>query len=359
LIAERVFLAFDTGRGLAYVQVSGWQRTYLLWTFRNFRGVPHKILNARQHQLVEELYPAATLNLGRELDEDSVIGTVEDFIAPFPAPAPVSAAAKKATSSIPGRKLAQEAAPSHSVPLHSHSGRLAFSGPTRTVTTVAVIVITAFVTWQQLRTRPVVSAASAAEPLVMQQSRVKTRAEEGRVHGIVPTTIPAPTNPGYQPLRAAPIASGAPIVAVSTPAISGPQRTDQVLSKRGPIHSVDGAKSNTSVLAGMHDGSALLPPMQILGPPQKLVYPACPDSNTRGKVSLQALVGYDGMVSHVRVLKGNRLLAAAAKRAIREWRYQPFPADAQKLEREARITISFISEDVVAVSFPDAAQVSR
>jgi len=59
------------------------------------------------------------------------------------------------------------------------------------------------------------------------------------------------------------------------------------------------------------------------------------------------------------VLAGNRRLAAAAARAIREWRYQPFSGNSQQLERETRITVSFISTDVVAVSFPDAAQASR
>src|SRR4029077_3288418 len=105
-------------------------------------------------------------------------------------------------------------------------------------------------------------------------------------------------------------------------------------------------------------GSTVLSRMKISGPPQKLVYPVCPNG-MRGRVSLQAVVGYDGTVGQVGVLGGDRLLAAAAKRAIREWRYEPVPAHAQKQEREARITISFISEDVVAVSFPDAAQVSR
>ena len=74
---------------------------------------------------------------------------------------------------------------------------------------------------------------------------------------------------------------------------------------------------------------------------------------------MQAVVGYDGTVNQIKVLAGNRLLAAAAAKAIREWRYQPFSADAQKLERETRITISFIADDVVAVSFPDDGQVSR
>ena len=107
------------------------------------------------------------------------------------------------------------------------------------------------------------------------------------------------------------------------------------------------------------DSSASSPRVRISGPPRRLGYPVCPDGNTRGKVSLQAVVGYDGTVNQIKVLAGNRLLVAAAAKAIREWRYQPFSADAQKLERETRITISFIADDVVAVSFPDDGQVSR
>jgi periplasmic protein TonB len=97
----------------------------------------------------------------------------------------------------------------------------------------------------------------------------------------------------------------------------------------------------------------------ISGRPQKLVYPVCPETQARGKVSLQAVVGYDGAVSRVRVLTGDRALAAAAVEAVRQWRYEPFSGAALHLERETNITISFISNEVVAVSFPSPAPLSR
>jgi outer membrane biosynthesis protein TonB len=367
LIADRVFLAFDTGQGLAHVQASGWQRTYLLWTFRNFRGVPHKILNTRQRQMVEALYPAASINLGREFDEDTVIGTVEDFVPPFPVPVPVSTAAEKLVSRIPAKKLASVSAPSPRAPLHAHYGRLAFSGLTQTVGTGVVVLIVAVVTWQQLRTRPVVSS-STPEPAVIQQSRAERHADEERAKGIAPAIVPSSIGKS-QPLPQVQIANAASTMVAPVPAISssGPKASQspaasqhvEQASRREANHKVVRAHVNVTELAGRQHGSMAQPRMKISGPPQKLVYPVCPDSSTRGKVSLQAVVGYDGTVSQVRVLGGNRLLAAAAKRAIREWRYEPFSADAQKLQREARITISFISDDVVAVSFPDAAPVSR
>ena len=64
-------------------------------------------------------------------------------------------------------------------------------------------------------------------------------------------------------------------------------------------------------------------------------------------------------MNQVSVLTGDRVLAAAAVEAVRQWRYQPFSGAAQSLERETNITVSFISNQVVAVSFPNSATVSR
>jgi hypothetical protein len=52
-------------------------------------------------------------------------------------------------------------------------------------------------------------------------------------------------------------------------------------------------------------------------------------------------------------------LAAAAVEAVRQWRYEPFSGAAPRLERETNITISSISNEVVAVSFPSSAPLSR
>jgi hypothetical protein len=44
---------------------------------------------------------------------------------------------------------------------------------------------------------------------------------------------------------------------------------------------------------------------------------------------------------------------------VRQWRSEPASGEVTNLERETNITVSFISNEVIAVSFPDAAQVSR
>jgi len=81
-------------------------------------------------------------------------------------------------------------------------------------------------------------------------------------------------------------------------------------------------------------------------------YPVAPSPTLTGKVSLKAVIGIDGTVSEVDVLSGNRALAAAAARAVRHWRYRPHELRGHAVEAETNITISFVGDDAVSISFP-------
>ena len=337
------------------MRASGWQRTYLLWTFRNFRGVPHKILNTRQRKLVESLYCVASTPLLRQPHEAVLIGTIEDFSLPSLAPASVSARAGKA---VPERESDDTLSRSLSEQLHAIHHRQVFPGLAQTVGAWALVAVMAVLSWQQLRSRPVVSG-STPNPGVTSQVSADNHLNQGQTkdqtRDLRPATAPTLPNPDTQPPTLAKVANASPITVASFPASQ--------LSLLSAIQNVpmEGTHKHDVVAdpGSMHNTSLVPPRMRIWGPPRKLVYPVCPDGSMRGKVSLRAVVGYDGTVNQVKVLAGNRLLGAAAARAIREWRYQPFSDDAEKVERETRITVSFISNDVVAVSFPDAAPVSR
>jgi hypothetical protein len=139
------------------VRASGWQRTYLLWTFRNFRGVPHKILNTRQRKWVESLYCVASTPLLRQPHEAVLIGTIEDFSLPSIAPASVSARAGKA---VPERESDDTLSRSLSEQLHAIHHRQVFPGLAQTVGAWALVAVMAVLSWQQLRSRPVVSGSN-------------------------------------------------------------------------------------------------------------------------------------------------------------------------------------------------------
>ena len=60
----------------------------------------------------------------------------------------------------------------------------------------------------------------------------------------------------------------------------------------------------------------------------------------------------------VRVVSGNRALATAAVRAVRQWRYRPYLIDGLPVVTETNIVISFISDDAISMSFPASIPVS-
>ncbi len=370
LKSERALLAFDTGRGLAYVQTSGWQRAYLLWTFRNFRGVPHKILNARQRELVQRLYSASLTSISCHPHEAALIGTIEDFSPATFAAVPFTAAYDDPAPSAP-RTEADSLSPSLCEQLNAIHNHRITPGLARTVGAWALVAIMVVLSWQQLRSRPVVSASTPqATPALGASAGNRLSQDQENVDAATNRAMAPALPKAHEQLAVMANTASAALITPSLPAVTAETTAKQLLGNvkrdernantRGVIQVAGSVpRMSAGLLTTGRDSSESSPRIRVSGPPREFVYPVCPDGNTRGKVSLLAVVGYDGRVNQIKVLAGNRLLAAAAARAIREWRYQPFSVDARKLERETRITISFIADDVVAVSFPDDRQVSR
>ena len=77
------FLLFETQQGLVRIELSLWQRIYLLWTFRNFRQLSIPLLNLRQRALVHSLFQQNVGVAWNYSDKPSpVIGVVENFVPP-------------------------------------------------------------------------------------------------------------------------------------------------------------------------------------------------------------------------------------------------------------------------------------
>ena len=359
--SERVLLAFDTGRGLVYAQASGWQRAYLLWTFRNFRNLPNKVLHPRQQKLIESLYGTASSKLANELDEAAVIGTVEDFDPPSSSPIPVGLKAKKMVSDTPEENSADVCTLNQGNPFYAF---LNFSQLLIRAGALALLAVIAVLAWRQLRAQSVSAAASTAKKVASAQG--PNDGEIAVPKDLSQATIQTPANTDAQPLPTTQMASAEQIAATPFRTVLAPE-SEEWPSSKSSSGSNKGEPSDHALIAHhvvpdlprTRPVSPELPRMQISGSPRKLVYPVCPEISVRGKVSLEAVIGYDGAVSRVRVLTGNRVLAAAAIEAVRQWRYQPLAKQGQTLERETNITVSFISNDVVAVSFPSPAVVSQ
>ena len=334
MFAQKFLVAFENSQGLVYAPVLGWDQAYLLWTFRNFRSLPQNVLNPRQHQLMAALYRSASGQSLRGLSDAFVVGRIEDFDPARFAHFSTSRKDRTPASSPPHVKPAGVAVLDRDQRSHAPFtlGRM-----TLKIGAGALVAVISILAWHQLGAQPLSRSAGtdfhpaivAAAAPVLEESSLMIR------QPVVPPPVAvviAKMNP--LPLSPAPTKS-APRIAVKSAAKAQP--------------------SEVAALAASSDQ----PLMQISGRPRRLIYPICPETGSRGKVSLQAVVETDGKVSRVRVLTGDRILARAAVEAVRQWRYEPFSDATANLERETTITVSFISNEVVAVSFPESAALSR
>ncbi|HMH06285.1 MAG TPA: TonB family protein [Terriglobales bacterium] len=102
----------------------------------------------------------------------------------------------------------------------------------------------------------------------------------------------------------------------------------------------------TSGPAGVVDATARvrLSPgaAQILSRPVEPNYPLlAKEMKIQGAVVLEVLVGRDGNIQHLHVLSGPTILSAAAREAVKQWRFKPYLQSGQAVETEARITVNF------------------
>jgi len=61
----------------------------------------------------------------------------------------------------------------------------------------------------------------------------------------------------------------------------------------------------------------------------------------QGSVILRALIGKDGVIQNLQIVKGPAILANAAENAVRQWRFKPHYQGGEPVETEATITVNF------------------
>jgi protein TonB len=64
-------------------------------------------------------------------------------------------------------------------------------------------------------------------------------------------------------------------------------------------------------------------------------------TRTEGAVEFEAVIGKDGTIEELKVLRGHPLLVKAALDAVRRWRYQPTLLNGEPIEVVTEITVNF------------------
>ncbi|MGA2004753.1 MAG: TonB family protein [Terriglobales bacterium] len=187
------------------------------------------------------------------------------------------------------------------------------------------------------------AAANAAAP-VPQISVVEDELtlDDSHVQLRKPADFPLPEpvydHPARQPVRAqntipesirssAPITQ--PVVVTVNPAQMMPVSVPMPPSP--PMQSV----SEPVALSEQAERALLVQSVDATYPPEALV------QKLGGSVILQAIIGREGNVEDLKIVRGNFLLAKAAIAAVRQWRFQPYSVSGHAARTITSITVNF------------------
>jgi periplasmic protein TonB len=70
--------------------------------------------------------------------------------------------------------------------------------------------------------------------------------------------------------------------------------------------------------------------------------PLAKQARIQGAVVLAALIGRDGIIENLQVISGHPMLMAAAKDAVKQWRYRPYVLNGEPVVVETTITVNFV-----------------
>jgi TonB family protein len=95
--------------------------------------------------------------------------------------------------------------------------------------------------------------------------------------------------------------------------------------------------ANTTARVRLSPGTA-----EIVSRPVEPNYPLlAKQMKVQGAVILQALIGRGGNIQELHILSGPAILSAAAREAVKHWRFRPYLQSGEAVETEARITVNF------------------
>jgi hypothetical protein len=370
-----------TDIGPVYVSPSFWERIYLLWTFRNFHRLSKQVLNGHQRHLIDRLCRSAIVSRNGPTASTSIIGAVENvYLMPdckLEAAATTSKLVELSTTSAD--VAAPRAVGSEGISIRSSRAgykRRDVGGLRRRHAKVQYISTPKHDSAEQSETKeanlaPVASdagtrrsqnklewalvaacgAALLAILFYFRESWLAPRVNVLRVavethqpaSGNIPSAAVAPPKKVQQLVPAERKLPGSPIaLKLPPPPVSSRHHKSAygktVILTQPPV-------------ATMHPTS--VERLQVAEAPETgFSYPVAPDPRQTGKVSLKAVIGVDGTVREIDVLSGKRTLANAAVRAVRHWRYRRHELKGHAVEAETNITISFIGDEAVSISFP-------
>jgi hypothetical protein len=376
-------LELRTDVGPVYVGPSFWERIYLLWTFRNFHRLPRQVLNRHQLQLIDRLCRETIVHRNGPIARTSIIGAVENVQLMPDCKTEAAATTSKLVemSATSADIVAPRAVGSEGISIRSTRaaynrtdiGRFRRRSANVQYISAPKQDCVGQSEAKEVRLAPADSDAGRTRNRNRLRSAVVAACgaalvgtlfyfREGRL--APPITVPQVAVEPHQP------ASGN----VPSAAVARPEKVQQSMpAERNQQAKIIAFKEPSPAVSSRQHESTNRKTMILTQPPvatkeptpaerpqvaeapeSGFSYPVAPNPTLIGKVSLKAVIGTDGTVRQVDVVGGNRALAGDAVRAVRHWRFRPYELKGHAVEAETNITISFVGDDAVSISFPAA-----
>jgi TonB family protein len=318
-------------QGLVQVELSFWQRVYLLWTFRNFRRLSISLFNPRERALLNALYASGERVAPDSPDPSLVIGVVDDFVplTDSTSASPTQKQELEREVEVPSPRTEGAPQPQFVAPslLRVTWSRLAAAAGVLCLFAIAVV------GWHRIQNRSVSQARHQPLP------RDKVTNRRDSPHSRTPSAL-AQNPPASSPLKTTARQHAALKSAVHPASIIA-----RIPAARPRPHVQSADTIPNMQLSGQDRG------IQASRAPVHIVYPAYPEIPILGVVALTARVDSGGRVLSVRVVSGKPALARAAINAVRQWRYSPYLKDGEPVATEVNILISFFSDDAISLDF--------
>lgn len=138
----------------------------------------------------------------------------------------------------------------------------------------------------------------------------------------------------------------------TTPAVAAPVTKKNLTQPSKPLsvpqaspapkHSAAAKTNSAAEVTTQASQRAKIAGVTVQGQPEATLYPRL-DQRTKveGSVELQALVGTDGTIQELHVVRGPTVLGSAAREAVLQWKFKPYTQNGVPVETYARITVNF------------------
>ena len=205
------------------------------------------------------------------------------------------------------------------------------------------------------------NTAPALTPKLKNEPNGISAGQQAALRGNAPATKPSPSMKTAEPIvedTTVTIPQVAPMKVksdVGHPAAATAPQTEQPAPPALALNIANSDPEQKALSSIVTSAPASVPPAapQVLNISQgvtqgmviKKVQPVYPAQaltmRVQGAVQLQATIGKDGSITHVKTISGDGMLSRAAMDAVRQWKYKPYYLNDEPVEIQTQITVVF------------------